>query len=104
MAFNLVVLASGRATYNHCLNYIMYELENPFAAQSFSDDFYNTLDVIAENPLSYGLCDLARLHERGLRKKHLKKHKYKIFYHVEGDDIYVEAVLHDKQDFENILK
>ena len=102
--YKLVFTTGWNQTYYSCLDYVLKELNNRQAAESLLIDIESTLKVIADAAESFLLCENEVLRSRGLYKKHLLKHSYKIFYTVDGDKVYVQMILHDKQDFENLLK
>ena len=84
--------------------YVLLIKENPQAAKSILDDALetrNTLIVVAE---SLKLCDDEDLHALGYRKISFHKHDYLYLYQVIEDTVYVEAVYHEQQDYENIFK
>lgn len=104
MVFKLAFTPAANENYKNCLEYLIFKLKNEQAVNSLLLDIEETIENIRNNALSYALCDNEDLRRKNLRKIHLKRHSYKIFYNIIDDVIFIRAILHDKQDFENILK
>ena len=103
-AFKIILTERFKESRDKCIDYILSTFMNRFAAKSLYVDIERAINILSESALSYSICDNKKLAQRNVRKIHLKKHKYKIFYRVEEHTVYVDVILHDKQDFENILK
>ncbi|MBQ3306188.1 hypothetical protein IJH02_02000 [Candidatus Saccharibacteria bacterium] len=105
MAFKITLSDDSKASLRKTFVYILYELRDGFAANNLYADVKNTLALISYNAEAHAFCEDKDLSARGIRKIHLKKHKYKFFYHITSDsEVWIDAFLHDKQDFETILK
>ena len=104
MAYKIVFTADGQKHYDRCLDYLFYELESWQAAINFRNDVSDTIKKLALGAGSYAICEDKDLMARKIRKIHLRKHKYKIFYRIVNEhEVHIDAILHDKQDFKNIL-
>ena len=103
MAHEIVFTRRGRKTYNNCVNYILERFKDPFAATNLNREIERALGFLESSPASCPLCDNPKLNKRGIRKIHLRKYKYKIFYHIVGKTVIIDALIHDSQDFENVL-
>ena len=104
MAYKIAFTETGRKTYDECIEYILFELGHPQAARKLLEDIDMVLESLQMAAASFALCDDEDLRSHGLRKVHLRRHSYKIFYRVDGDNVYIEYVLHDKRDYKNIIR
>ena len=99
MAFKVILTEGGQRSRDHAVDYILNELENPFAAKRFYSDVMGEVMSLETMAMSYAVCEEESLAKRQIRKVHLKKYKYKIFYHIENEnEVHIDMILHDKQD------
>lgn len=106
MIYSLHFTDAGWDMFINSTEYLLYKVGsdgNTQAARSFLADFDKTINMIQDNPESYALCELERYRKIGLRKAHLKQHNYKVIFHTDDNTIMIDAVFHDKQDYENLL-
>ena len=104
MLYKILFTRQGRDTYDDCIDYILYRFKDPFAADGLNASIEKALSFLEISPASLPLCENPRLHKRDIRKIHLRKYKYKIFYHIDDDMVIIDALIHDSQDFENAIK
>lgn len=105
MAYDVILTVGGQEDYDRCIEYILYRFENPVAAGRLREDIEQTLDRLETMAEAFPICESEKLKHRNLRKVHLSHYDYKVFYHIENDsEVYVDAIIHDKQDFETILQ
>lgn len=98
MAFRIILTAGGQNSYNHCLDYFWNALEDQRLAKKWVREVENALRILETNAEDYAIYDDPALAGKNLRRIRLKKYSYKIFYEIRGDNVYVIAILHDKQD------
>ena len=83
------------------LDYISGELMNPAAAARIVRAIYRKIDLLADHP------DLGReLPETvaaGFPCRHFTAENYRIFYRIEGSDIYVIRILHSLRNHMKVL-
>lgn len=99
--YNVIISPKALSQLNSYIDYIQYTLLNDQAAQSVWQDALETrnyLTMVAEN-LKY--CSHPKLHEYGYRAIHFKHHPYTMLYRVEGTHVYIDAIYHQLQDYEN---
>lgn len=94
----------GRDTYNQCIDYILCHFKDPFAAERLNIDIRKILDFLEFSPNACPVCENPRLRKRKIRKVHLKRHSYKLYYRVVGNKVYIDALIHDRQDIEKLFK
>ena len=107
MVYQVKFTVRGRESFRQIADYLMQRvggIGNAQAAINFLNDYDETLKKIELGAEAYAFCEDEELRKRGVRKVRFLKHNYKIFYHVIERTAYIEAILHDKQDFENVLK
>lgn len=95
---------SGRKDYAQCIEYLLYFLKNTQAANHFINQIEQTIKLLQTNPESFPFCDNPRLAKRKIRKIHLQKMNYKIFYQIVNRNVRIVAIIHDLQDYNNAIK
>ena len=104
MVYKLVYTARFRKNYWACLDYLEKVLENYQAMIAVAKDVEETLAELAKSADFYSILENKKLNKRGIRRIRLKHHRYKIFFRIEGDTVYVVNILHNLQDYKNVLK
>ena len=105
MVFKVELTDSGWASYQDCLDYLVYSVGgagNIQAAINFLNDFGCVFRYIEQGALGYPIMEDPELEFRQLRKVHFPRMSYKALYRVIGSNAYIEFVMHDRQAFENI--
>lgn len=105
MAFSIHFTERGLETRDNNIDYILYKFRDVFAAERLHRDIASTLKILERGADTYNFCKDKKLQKAGIRKIHLRKYNYKIFYHIlNNSEVWVDAILHDSRDFESILK
>ncbi|MBQ9180737.1 hypothetical protein IJ135_01420 [Candidatus Saccharibacteria bacterium] len=100
--YKIIYTSKWYQTYDNCIDYILYVLCNVFAAKNLIEDIEKIIDKLQTDAASHAICDDSILHKYGIRRVHLAKHSYKIYYYTTNDEeVHVYALVHDLQDFEN---
>lgn len=102
MAFKVILTDDAREQLQNILDYLFFELNNVQAAYNVEQDMKQTTRMLSHIAASLKLCDTPRLRDLGYRTIHLKRHNYFMLYRIQGDIVYVDAIYHDLQDYENI--
>lgn len=76
-------------------------LRSPKAAEIFLDSLSEQLDRLASGALSCGLCRVGKLARLGYRSALFDS--YLFLYYIEGDDIVVAHVFHQRQDYARLV-
>lgn len=103
MPYNVSFSDEAFDEYIGCVEYLLHNLENPQAAVSLVDDVDKGVERLRRYAGDYALCENPSLALRGIRKIQLK-HRYKLFYHLDDNEVIIDAMLHNLQDFEARLK
>lgn len=103
MPYNVSFSDEAFEEYIACVEYLRYDLENPQAAASLIDDVDKALNNLRQFANIYSFCNNSNLAQRGIRRIRLK-HRYRLFYHIDDDEVTIDAMLHNLQDFEARLK
>ena len=61
----------------------------------------NTIERLSYMASGLKLCD-PRLRDLGYRTIHFKRHNYFMLYRIQDDMVYVDAIYHNLQNYENI--
>ena len=103
MAYSVSFSDEAFEQYIECVEYLQYILENHQAAASLIEDVDKGLERLRRFANVYDVCENPNLAAREIRRLRLK-HRYKLFYHIEGNAVVIDAMLHNLQDFESKLK
>lgn len=99
MPYKVSFSDSAFEDYISCVEYLLHDLESPQAANSLIKDVDNAIERLSKYAGYYDLCDNPNLAMRGIRRIRLK-HRYKLFFHIDNDEVIIDAMLHNLQDFE----
>ena len=102
MRYNVYVSDLAYEQYDKFLDYIYHTLLNPQAADSLMQDF-DAINILEEHAESFGYCKSEHLRNQGFHKIHFKRHRYLFVYRVKLDNVIVEGMYHELQDYENAI-
>ena len=103
MQFNVELSESAEKQYDNILSHISNVLKNPQALESIMDDFDDTIGTLERVADTLGFCKSKRLKEMGLRKIGFARHRYLLVYRIKGNQVIVECMYHELQDYENSM-
>lgn len=101
MAYKIIIppdVQQDIAEYLEYLRYIVGGSSNPVAAEKFVRNLDLAIANISTFPYGYALCEDSELHDLSLRKIHFANLNYKLFFHIKGQTVYLDAIRHDAQD------
>ena len=104
MTYDIEVSSKIHKLIDENLNYLLNHVGgfgNATAAANFLREYEVTLCKLSQNAASYGLCEEVELSKIGIRKIHFPHLKYKIFYHIKNNTVYIDFISHDSQDYLN---
>ena len=99
--YDVIISPKALSQLNEYVDYIQYTLLNPIAAELVWQDAIATGKQLSKGAGSLALCKHPILHELGYRCIGFKKHNYAMLYLVDGNKVYVDAIYHTQQDYEN---
>ena len=99
------VIVSPKALHmlDDIIDYIQYVLLNKEAAQSVWEDSLETVRVLETIAGSLNKCANEELNKLGYYKIDFKHHRYVMLYRIENRIVYIDAIYHSLQDYENIF-
>lgn len=104
MGFKVVLTSQAQLDFRNITYYLLYELKNEQATISVTNDMENTIERLSYMASGLKLCDNPRLRGLGYRTIHFKRHNYFMLYRIQDDTVYVDAIYHDLQNYEDILQ
>ena len=104
MAYKIIITHSAQNQLDAAIHYILNVLQNEQAALSVMEDAEKTGHRLSYAAGSLKLCDDPELRALGYRMIHFKNHNYFMLYRIEDNTVYVDAIYHDLQDYENMFK
>ena len=89
--------------YDEILSYIANQLTNSQAVKNVIDDFDSTINRLEKMADKFGICKSERLKALGLHKIRFEKHRYLFVYRIDGQQVVIEGMYHELQDYENAI-
>ena len=86
------------------VHYLLFEKMSEQAANAVLEDYDETLDELESVAGSLKLVDNPRLANLGYRRINFKRHRYYFLYRIEGDTAIVDAMYHELQDPNNVMR
>lgn len=84
--------------------YLLEHLKNKQATRKFLNDIDDAKNLLKSAAESFQLCTNNNLRSLGYRKFYLKSSKYFILYRVEENEVFIDDVFHQSQDYENKIQ
>ncbi len=103
MAYKVMIMPPAKRRLDMYVYYTLETLKNRQAAKSILADVKATkkrLSVIAD---SLKICDDPILAKYEYRKIRFAKHKFVMIYRIEGNQVIVDGMFHELQDYEGIF-
>ena len=102
-SFDVIISPKALSQLNSYVDYLQYTLLNDQAARNVWQDAMETRDQLskAAEGLKFSSYPLLKENEYGVI--HFMRHRYLMLYRTEGSIIYVDAIYHQLQDYENIF-
>lgn len=104
MAYKILLTEEAEKDFEHFLDYLIYEKRNPQTAEHLIEDFDETEKVLSDIAGSLKLCENPRLRRYGYRKMHFLSMRYFMLYRIDGNNVIIDNMFHDLQDYENLMK
>ena len=86
------------------VQYLLFEKMSEQAANAVLEDYDDTLDELEKVAGSLKLVDNPRLARLSYRRINFKRHRYYFLYRMEGDMAIVDAMYHELQDPNNVMR
>jgi plasmid stabilization system protein ParE len=103
MQYNVRLSTLAEEQYDNILWYVSHDLKNPQAVMNIMDDYDATISILEKAADSFGFCNSSRLKEMGVRKISFTQHRYLLVYRIVGNEVIVEGIYHELQDYENTI-
>ena len=101
MDYKVIVTQDAEKDLDTFLRYLIYEKENRQAAKNVLDDFEMTKERLVKIAGSLKDCDNPRLKILGYKRINFIKHRYFMLYRIIDDEVIIDAIFHELQDYEN---
>lgn len=102
-SYNVIISPKALSQLNSYIDYIQYTLLNDQAALGVWQDAMETRNRLSITAGSLKFCAHPQLRNLGYHVIHFKSHRYIMLYRIDGTDVYVDAIYHQLQDYENIF-
>lgn len=102
-SFNVVISPKALTQLNDYIDYLQYTLLNEQAAYEVWQDALETRDQLSRVAKSLKFCSHPQLQKYGYHIIHFLRHRYLMLYRIEDCTVYVDAIYHQLQDYENFF-
>lgn len=99
--FEVLITPDALEMLTNLSDYILKEKQNPSAADDVYADAIETAEQLENVAGSLNFCKRKVLANRGYRKIMFKRHDYVLIYKIYGNTAVVEAIFHQREDYEN---
>ena len=99
--FEIIFTDDAKEQLQDILDYIFFKLNNAQAAYNVEQDIKETTIMLSHIAGSLKLCENPPLNKLGYHTIHCKRHNYFMLYRIQESIVYVDAIYHDLQDYEN---
>ncbi len=103
MAYRVIITKPAKHQLDMYIAYTINEFQNMQAARSIRDDAKNTKNRLSENADLFNVCENPILAKYGYRRILFGKHDFFMVYRIDGNKAIVEAMYHEKQDYEAVF-
>lgn len=100
-SYNIIISPKALSQLNSYIDYIQYTLLNDQAARNVWQDAIETKERLAMIAGSLKLCAHPELKRLGYHTINFKNHRYIMLYRINSAFVYVDAIYHQLQDYEN---
>ena len=100
-SFNVIISPKALSQLNSYIDYLQYTLLNDQAAYNVWQDALETREHLSKVAGSLQFCTQPKLKKNGYRAISFMRHRYLMLYRIDGSTIYVDAIYHQLQDYEN---
>lgn len=103
MDYNIIITKDAQDDLDLFIDYLVNEKKNSYAAKNVLNDFEETIEILKVVAGSLKLCDNPKLKKYNYHRINFIKHKYFMLYRIENNNVYVDRIFHELQDFVNKL-
>lgn len=103
VSYKVIISPKALRMLEDYIDYIQYELHNENAVRSVWEDTLETVNALETIAGSLHKCINAELNRLGYYKINFKYHRYVMLYRIENKTVYIDAIYHSLQDYENIF-
>lgn len=100
-SFDVIITPKALSQLNSYIDYLQYTLLNDQAARNVWQDAIETRDHLSKVAGSLKTCANPQLRKNGYRIINFLRHRYLMLYRIENQTVYVDAIYHQLQDYEN---
>lgn len=102
-SYNVIVSPKALSMLEDYVNYIQYTLFNDEAAKQVWEDAIETVERLSYIASVLHFCSNPVLHSKGYRSIKFKTHNYVMIYKIDQNDVFVEAIYHQLQNYESLF-
>ena len=101
MDYKIVLMRDAEEDLDRFITYLLFEKKSEQAARNLLNDFEATKTSLSNVAGSLKLCDNPKIRALGYRRINFLSHRYFLLYRIAENMVYIDAVFHELQDYEN---
>lgn len=103
MVYNVVVTTDAEEDLNRYIRYLLFDKGSEQTARNVLNDFEATIESLKNIAGSLKMCDNPTLKKLGYRRINFLSHRYFMLYRIEDDNVFVDNIFHELQDYEKSM-
>lgn len=103
MDYEVILSMRAKAQITDIIEYYSTKLLNVLAINKVLKDFEKTKEYLMYNPMAFPICNDPKLQEAGFRMIKFSKHKYFLLYTIKGNNVIIEAVFSESQNYSQLI-
>lgn len=100
MDYEVVITNDAEADLDNFIRYLLFEKQNPQAAQNVLNDYDATIKHLRQVAGSLKLCEHPKLRQLEYRRINFLNHKYFMLYRIVNHVVFIDNIFHELQDYE----
>ncbi|MBQ4463176.1 MAG: type II toxin-antitoxin system RelE/ParE family toxin [Eubacterium sp.] len=101
--YKVSIVPEAKEKMRDYLSYLLFVLRSEQAYYAVKDDYYKTIEKLADIAGSLQEPIELELESRGLKRIHFLNHRYIMLYEVDGEEAVVVYIFHETEDYLNKL-
>lgn len=103
MLYDVILTDFAQHQLDNILKYTATQLKNEQAVNSILDDLEMAIQNLERNANIYAPCNEPELAKFGYYRYHLKKHRYLLLYRIIGENVFIDRIFHELQDYQYLV-
>ena len=104
MDFEVIISPNAQEKFDQYILYLLIEKRSSQAARNVLNDFEKTKHILSRTAKALKFCEDEDLRQRGYRRINFQSHRYFMLYRIVDNQVIVDDIFHELQDFKGWMK